>query len=89
MRLIDADEIAMHKFLVSNWEYQLGWNDAIDAIIENEPTIDAVPDRHGKWTGYAGTVGAECSICHAWLDVLQGTAEMNYCPNCGARMDEE
>ena len=45
--------------------------------------------RHGKWIGYAGTIGNECSVCGKWLDVLQGTVEMNYCPNCGARMDKD
>ena len=49
----------------------------------------AEPVRHGKWIGYAGTIGNECSVCAKWIDVLQGTAEMNYCPNCGARMDKE
>jgi hypothetical protein len=52
-------------------------------------TTDAEPVRHGKWIGYAGTIGNECSVCGKWIDVLQGTAEMNYCPNCGAMMDAE
>ena len=59
------------------------------AEIEAQPTIDAEPVRHGKWIGYAGTIGNECSVCGKWIDVLQGTAEMNYCPNCGCRMDKE
>ena len=49
----------------------------------------AQPVRKGHWIGYAGTIGNECSICHTWLDVMQGTAEMNFCPNCGAKMDGE
>ena len=61
----------------------------IKAHIELSPTIDAEPVRHGKWIGYAGTIGNECSVCGKWIDVLQGTAEMNYCPNCGARMDKD
>jgi hypothetical protein len=50
---------------------------------------DVQPVQRGHWIGYAGTIGNECSICHTWLDVMQGTAEMNFCPNCGARMDGE
>jgi len=49
----------------------------------------AEPVRHGKWIGHAGTIGNECSVCGKWIDVLQGTAEMNYCPHCGCRMDAE
>lgn len=52
MRLIDADKLNEHKFLsVDNpnvkkyypktiTEYQKGWNDAIDAIIDNAPTVE-------------------------------------------------
>lgn len=53
MRLIDADNIRGAKFHdlpythivprdVESEFYMLGWNDAIDAIVEVEPTIDAV-----------------------------------------------
>lgn len=51
MRLIDADELPTHKFQSPAYlarkngkiilaAYQKGWNDAIDAIVDNEPTID-------------------------------------------------
>lgn len=57
MRLIDADELNKVKFhelpythivpadlLKPQTEaYERGWNDAIDAIMESAPTIDAVP----------------------------------------------
>ena len=53
-RLIDADTLAKVKFHgypeieitpsdVNAEAYKRGWNDAIDAIIENGPSIDAVP----------------------------------------------
>jgi hypothetical protein len=87
MRLIDADALidAMTKFSNATGE------DMTHGIFYAHiaPTIEAQPVRHGKWIGYAGTIGNECSVCGKWIDVLQGTAEMNYCPNCGARMDEE
>lgn len=28
-----------------------------------------------------------CSECLEWLEVEQGTADMNFCPHCGAKMD--
>ena len=42
-RLIDANELREHKFTqpVQSF-YSMGWNSAIDAIMENEPTVDAV-----------------------------------------------
>lgn len=53
--------------------------------------IDAVPVRHGKWMeiievnelGDAYQSGVYCSEC-GYTD----SYEPNYCPNCGARMDE-
>lgn len=58
MRLIDADALAKVKFHgypeieitpsdVNAEAYKRGWNDAIDAIIESAPTIDAVPVQDG------------------------------------------
>lgn len=53
--------------------------------IDEQPTIDAEPVRHGKWIEYPIADGMnQCSVC----GVLR-FGESNYCPNCGARMDEE
>ena len=60
--------------------------------IERQPTIDAEPVRHGKWrqTYLDHEAFGErpsifyCSACCACSNV-----KTNYCPNCGARMDEE
>lgn len=54
MRTINADELNMIKFHplpythitpsdVNVESYERGWNDAIDAIMDNSPTIEAVP----------------------------------------------
>ena len=87
--------------------YRLGWNEAIDAIIENAPTVDAEPVRHGRWetvfmseaTGYDPTLANyidtvfchRCSVCKedARLDEFGEEMISKYCPNCGAKMDEE
>ncbi len=44
-RLINADEPKNIKFVAiyKDSDYARGWNDAIDAIMENAPTVDAVP----------------------------------------------
>lgn len=84
MRLIDGD--ALIALVQDSTILGDGFKQAFCALVNGEPTIE--PERTGKWIGYAGTIGAECSVCHKWLDVIQGTAEMNYCPNCGARMEQ-
>ena len=42
-RLIDADALETVKCPTVASYYSEGWNDAVDAIMENAPTIDAVP----------------------------------------------
>ena len=46
---------------------------------------DVEPVRHGRWIGKT----YKCSLCGKWIDPLQGDADMNYCPNCGAKMDKK
>jgi len=57
MRLIDVDELKEHKFVSINCylksncdngfsQYKQGWNDAIDAIIDNAPTVEKPT---GEW----------------------------------------
>lgn len=55
------------------------------ALILEQPTADVEPVRHGRWEGKT----YKCSLCGKWIDPLQGDADMNYCPNCGAKMDGE
>ena len=63
-------------------------------ILREAPTIDVAPVKHGQWVqvicheefedGFVDRVKECCSICHApnW----QRTT--NYCPSCGAKMQE-
>ena len=56
----------------------------------DEPTIDAEPVRHGKWIEsdeydvFCGRL-YKCSNCNTFVI----SDFDNYCPYCGARMDEE
>jgi len=61
-----------------------------------KPTIDAEPVRHGKWKNDCMGV-LRCSECNAqapWrfigimYDEVDYRWKANYCPNCGARMDQ-
>lgn len=75
MRLIDADELAP----------------LVKRLIEMAPTVE--PVKHGRWiidTKFGADVmsGEQmviCSVCGR--GIFWG--KQNYCPHCGARMDEE
>lgn len=62
--------------------------------IEEAPTVEAEPVRHGHWVEpikekYAYVLSGTCSVC-GWESRLyeNDVVGMNYCPNCGAKMDE-
>lgn len=92
MRLIDADELL--KYIEGNntereWvvnKYNADW---IWSFIDSAPTIDAEAVRHGHWVArkvMARTPFAKnhyCSKCKFETHFCG-----NYCPNCGAKMDE-
>lgn len=85
MRLIDAD--ALLQRAVSH-----GWSTpkwVSNIVIEDAPTIEAEPIKHGRWIEI-GHPWYECSECGERTAVvnLNGEVVWNYCPNCGARMDE-
>lgn len=81
MRLIDADKL--------DWWYK-GRN--IRHVIDDAPTVDAVPVVHGRWSdaGFGelpkhAPYGWACSACGG----ISFNNEYIYCPNCGAKMDGE
>lgn len=73
--------------------------------LDNAPTVDAAPVKHGKWVmdeePHDGDV--RCSVCliaidqmhernHKLLNALTGGkwyTFYHYCPRCGAKMDLE
>ena len=60
-------------------------------VIDDAPTIDAVPMVHGRWIkgGYAcGENEYMCSACGE-TEWRTGCARMKYCMHCGAKMDLE
>ena len=55
----------------------------------NEDIEELVPVRHGRWIEkekYTFGVMYDCSICDN--RILDNGHSWNYCPNCGAKMDE-
>lgn len=93
MKLIDAD--ALIKWLndtycdtskrLWNYNHHVMAMDMIE-IIKNYPTIEE--HKHGHWIGkpIAGYSMVRCSVCSAFANNIE---RWNYCPICGAKMDEE
>ena len=57
---------------------------------EYTPSADVAPVRHGRWIERKsfhadGGVSAKCSVCKNDVQYLGNP--LNYCPNCGAKMD--
>ena len=96
MRLIDVDELK--NALIECTPYAIdpvyhNTNSNIDMftvmeILDELPTIDAVPVVRGEWTtnsDYPDTV--ICSLCGWRESVWWADKGTNYCPNCGAKME--
>lgn len=58
-------------------------------IPKDTPKADVAEVKHGKWKSFG--YKWECSNCRSRCN-LDGTPVengLNYCPNCGAKMDKE
>lgn len=101
MRLIDADlQIDVcKKIIAEEWNHRvapLSWADAEETFLDRlyeAPTVDAVdtePIKHGHWIthneGNPFEIYGECSRCGCSQSISD---HLNYCPDCGAKMDEE
>ena len=86
----------------SDWEIRRLKNDEKEEIDQlptvNIPTavgesVGALPVRHGKWCEGTECYSDDfivCSVCGEAFNVLDNdTYRFDYCPKCGARMDEE
>ena len=78
--LIKADDVPFY------------YNGAIQKVIET--IIDESKPKVGRWIEKSGMwcddPTFECSICGEEIELTEGTPKshgMNYCPNCGAKME--
>lgn len=82
MRLIDADELEEHI-----WRERLDTRERIENLVKRMPTVQ--PERKkAKWIRHGAKEGHiiekyTCSEC----DYYFGTKTSNFCPNCGAEME--
>ena len=97
MRLIDADAAidVVHKWL----ENVFCISSTADEVtvfkkLRTLPTVDAEPVRHGRWVkldAHVGLADHRCTACQLAMHVPTSWGEplYEYCPMCGAKMDEE
>lgn len=106
MRLIDADAlkevICDNVYPVTDYfnsrDYGMFWTGGIEKAINEAPTIDAEPIKHGRWIWSEdapleeGQIEGDreawykCSECDAY-DLRLKDCHANYCWSCGARME--
>ena len=75
-------------------------NEFAISVMRNEPSADVVEVKHGRWESvknpqWPAYSHDKCSIC-GWWNTKNALCydghnkpghSLNYCPNCGARMD--
>lgn len=69
--------------------YDAALGRALIAVREAPPAADVQSVEHGKWKNVAG-MNSKCSVCSHYFPVTEFDSrpfDINYCPNCGARMD--
>lgn len=89
MRLIDADALTEQ---VKQEPTDGMYTHEVVALVEEQPTIEAVPMRPAQWIklyAYAGMEQYKCSACRAecFVPTCMGEPMYDFCPNCGAKID--
>ena len=61
------------------------------------PAVEAEPVRYGRWEivivstahPYESEIEEKCSLCGRFVQRYDTQPQDNFCPNCGAKMDQE
>lgn len=91
MRPIDADALLEEAWDV---DCRCGYVQVVDVgSIEEAPTIEAKPIVHAHWINYNDMFPCQCSNCHGFalsfdIDNYRKEIKSDFCPHCGAQMDE-
>lgn len=91
MRLVDADaiDVQARECLCSGTleDFEV---DAVINLLDDAPTIEAVPTTRGHWTYLGehpiirGVYRGMCSVCHEQSNYIE---HIYRCPSCGAPME--
>lgn len=77
------------------------WLDKVKLVpsrFEDYAVVNSKPIKHGHWVSLidCSNAGVYCSVCHKKVykeDYApcnkKNKSRSNYCPNCGAKMDEK
>jgi len=92
-RPIDANELKKRAREKSEFIMHIGSPYDVECFIDDAPTLDYAPVRHGEWgaaeiVGYDGihaVYAVPCSVCKEYAEIYHA----RYCPNCGALMDRK
>lgn len=90
VRLIDADKFEVYSYTRTSLDFDAGVLSVLEKL-DAAPTIDAVPVRHGKIieTIENGRMKRVFSCCGTDFTEMTCWMTPNYCPECGAKMDEK
>lgn len=86
LRLIDANALRLMKVAKCaghTIEFAAGWKACVEYCKNDAPTIEAKPVKHGRWM-----YPFYCSEC-GFTPYYSSDLTYNYCPNCGARMEDD
>ena len=96
-RLIDANELKYAMYSIKPIpDSECIFIDVIIDEIDNAQTVDAVEVVHGWWKPVAYNVHCSCGKTHKTYHYECSACKriayaqpygLNYCPNCGAKMD--
>ena len=91
MRLIDADGLIEKAYWHGEHpDVENLYAEGVEAVdmcdIDEAPTIEAEPVRHGRWIISSDGYYPYCSECK---EEPKGGNMTKYCPHCGAKMDKE
>ena len=100
VRLIDANVLLKTlsdlKYECINQKQKAACNavlhDFMPQIINDEPTIEAQPVKHGKWVELPKALNpnelpCQCSNCKHVVSFYYGYPKSKFCDECGAKMD--
>lgn len=82
------------RALLNDSPEQVGYSreDAADCIRYMD-AADVASVRHGRWEYYGPTINTygmvKCTVCNWWTIDPSVSTVYHYCPNCGAKMDDE
>ena len=76
-----------------NPRIRIAYVSQVKELIDKAPTIEAEPIRHSHWDDDSVMFYRKCPECGRCVEwnkniFLDGNGEYNFCPNCGAKMNE-